>query len=63
LSIDKNCRQRGSDENDSPLLLELEGAAEDADMVIGGEEGNQAEGDAAEHLKHAEVVEAQPAAG
>jgi hypothetical protein len=45
------------------LLLERDGAAEDADMAIGGEEGDQAEGDAAEHLEHAEVVEAQPAAG
>jgi hypothetical protein len=63
LSIDNNCRQRGSDEKDAPLLLERDGAAEDADMVIGGEEGNQAEGEAAEHLEHAEVVEAEPAAG
>jgi hypothetical protein len=45
------------------LLLERDGAAEDADMVIGGEEGNQAEGEAAEHLEHSEVVEAQPAGG
>jgi hypothetical protein len=58
LSIDNNCRQRGSDENDSPLLLELEGAAEDVDMVIGGKEGDQAEGEAAEHLEHAEAIEA-----
>jgi hypothetical protein len=32
-------------------------------MVIGGEQGNQAEGDAAEHMEHAEAIEAQPAAG
>ncbi|MFN7898173.1 MAG: hypothetical protein ACK5N0_00715 [Synechococcaceae cyanobacterium] len=63
MSIDNNCRQRGSDENDSPLLLECDGAAEEGDMVIGGEEGDQADGEAAEHLEHAEVVEAQPAAG
>jgi hypothetical protein len=63
LSIDNNCRQRGSDERDSPLLLERDGAAEEGDVVIGGEEGNQAEGKAAEHLEPAEVVEAQPAAG
>ena len=48
----KNCRQRGSDETDSPLLLEPEDAAEDGDVVIGGEQGNQAEGDADEHLEH-----------
>jgi hypothetical protein len=45
------------------LLLELEGTAECGDVVIGGKEGDQAEGEAAEHLEHAEVVEAQPAAG
>jgi hypothetical protein len=43
------------------LLLELEGAAEEGDMVIGGEQGDQAEGEAAEHLQDAEAIEAQPA--
>jgi hypothetical protein len=43
------------------LLLELEGAAEEGDMVIGGEQGDQAEGKAAEHLQDAEAIEAQPA--
>jgi hypothetical protein len=43
LSIDNNCRQRGSDERDSPLLLERDTAAEDGDVVIGGEESDQAE--------------------
>ncbi|MFN7871993.1 MAG: hypothetical protein ACK5QQ_07330 [Cyanobacteriota bacterium] len=61
MSIDKNCRQRGSDERDSPLLLERDAAAEDGDVVIGGKEGDQAEGKAAEHLEAAEAVEAQPA--
>jgi hypothetical protein len=63
LSIDNNCRQRGSDEKDSPLLLELEAPAGCGDVVIGGKEGNQAEGKASEHLEHAEAIEAQPAAG
>jgi hypothetical protein len=63
LSIDNNCRQRGSDETDSPLLLELEGAAEGGDVVIGGEESDQADGDAAEHLEHTEAIKAQPAVG
>jgi hypothetical protein len=63
LSVDKNCRQRGSDERDSPLLLELEGAAGEGDVVIGGEQGNQAEGDAAEHLEHTQAIKAQPGAG
>jgi hypothetical protein len=59
---DNNCRQRGSDAKDSPLLLELDAAAEDGDVVLGGEEGNQAEGDAAEHLEQTQAIEAQPAA-
>jgi hypothetical protein len=45
------------------LLLELNGAVECGDVVIGGEQGNQAEGDAAEHLEHTQAIEAQPAAG
>jgi hypothetical protein len=36
-SIDKNDRHRGNDEGDSPLLGELEGAAGEGDVVIGGE--------------------------
>jgi len=44
------------------LLLELEGPAEDVDVVIRGEQGNQAEGDSTEHLEHAKAIEAQPAA-
>jgi hypothetical protein len=63
LSIDKNCRQRGSDAKDSPLLLEFDRAAECGDVVTGGKKGNQAEGDTAEHLEHAEAIEAQRAAG
>jgi hypothetical protein len=43
LSIDKNNRHRGSDEGDAPLLLEVEGAPGEGDVVIGREEGNQAE--------------------
>jgi hypothetical protein len=31
-------------------------------MVIGGEQGDQAEGEAAEHLEHSEAIEVQPAA-
>jgi hypothetical protein len=45
------------------LLLEVEGAAGEGDVVIGGEQGNQAEGDAAEHLEHTQAIKAQPAAG
>jgi hypothetical protein len=42
-------------------LLERDGAAEGGDVVIGGKAGDQAEGEAAEHLEHAEAIEAQPA--
>jgi hypothetical protein len=42
------------------LLLEPEGVAEDGDVVIGGKEGDQAEGKAAEHLEHTQAIEAQP---
>jgi hypothetical protein len=63
LSIDNSCRQRGSDEKDSPLLLERDAAAEGGDVLIGGEESDQADGDAAEHLEHTEAIKAQPAAG
>ena len=59
----KNCRQRGNDERDALLLLELEGAAGEGDVVIGGEQGDQAEGNAAEHLEHTQSIKVQPAAG
>ena len=63
MSVDKNCRQRGSDERDSPLLLELEGVADEGDVVIGGEQGNQPEHEAAKHLEHTQAIQAQPAMG
>jgi len=45
------------------LLLELEGAAGEGDVVIGGKQGNQAEHEAAEHLESTQAIQAQPAAG
>ena len=59
-SIDKNCRHRGNDEQDSPLLLEREVAASDVDVVIGGEQGDQAEEQATDGLDEAEPIEAGP---
>jgi len=59
-SIDNNCRHRGSDEQDSPLLLEREVAAGDVDVVIGGEQGDQAEEQATDGLDEAEPIEAGP---
>jgi hypothetical protein len=45
------------------LLLELEGAAGEAEVVIGGEQGDQAEHEAAQGLNDAKAIKAQPAAG
>jgi len=59
-SIDNNCRHRGKDEKESPLLLEREAAAGDDDVVIGGEQGDQAEEQAADGLDEAEPIEAGP---
>ena len=42
LSIRKNERKGGSDEPDTPLLLERELAVGEGDVVIGGEKSNQA---------------------
>jgi hypothetical protein len=58
LSIDKNCRHRGSDEKDSPLPLEADGGAGEGDVVIGREQGDQAEDEAADGLAEANAVEA-----
>jgi hypothetical protein len=57
---DKNDRHRGSDEDDTPLLGELEGAADEGDVVIGGKQRDQANGKTAEGLGDAETVERRP---
>jgi len=59
LSIDKNCRHRGKDERDSPLLLEGDAAAGECDVVIGGKQGDQAEDKTADGLGQTEPVEAE----
>jgi hypothetical protein len=56
----KNCRHRGSDARDAPLLGEGEGAAGEGDVVIGAEQGDQAEDEAAEGLEDAEAIQAGP---
>ena len=61
MSIDNHRRHRGNDENDSPLLLELEAAAGEGDVVIGGKQGDQAESKPAERLGGAKAVETRPA--
>ena len=62
MSIDKNCRHRGNDEKDSPLLLETDAAAEGGDVVIGGKECDQAEDQTATGLDGTEIIQARPGA-
>ncbi|MCX5953330.1 MAG: hypothetical protein NTZ40_07525 [Cyanobacteria bacterium] len=50
MRVDKNDRHRGSDAGDAPLLLDREAAAGDGDVVIGGEQGDQAEDQTANGL-------------
>ena len=57
LSIDKNERQRGSDPDDAPLLLDGEGGCGEGDVVIGAEEGDQADQQATDHLNQAWAVQ------
>jgi len=52
LSIRKNERKGGSDEPDTPLLLERELALGEGDVVIGGEERDQANNTAGRLVKN-----------
>ena len=63
MSIDKNDRQRGSDEPDAPLLLEGEVTAGEGDVVIGGKQGDQGDHGATGGLQQALAIEAQRQAG
>jgi hypothetical protein len=45
------------------LLLERQVVAEEGDVVIGGEQGDQAEGQAADGLGDAEAIKAWEVAG
>jgi hypothetical protein len=62
LRVDKNCRHRGNDEKDSPLLLEADAAAEGGDVVIGGKECDQAKNHSPTGLDGTEVIQAGPGA-
>jgi hypothetical protein len=62
LRVDKNCRHRGKDEGDTPLLLEADAAAEGADVVIGGKECDQAKDHSPAGLDGTEVIQAGPGA-
>jgi hypothetical protein len=63
LSIDKNDRHRGSDEGNAPLLGDGDVAPGEGEVVIGGEQGDQAEGEAADGLGEAEAIEGGPRRG
>ena len=56
----KNCRQRGNDEGYTPLLGDGDVAPGEGEVVIGGEEGDQAEGKAADGLGETEAIEGGP---
>ena len=59
---DKNCRHRGNDEKDSPLLLEADAAGEGGDVVIGGKESDQAKDHSPAGLDGTEMIQAGPSA-
>ncbi len=63
LSIRKNERKGGSDEPDTPLLLERELAVGEVDVVIGGEQSNQANNAANNGFQQGFAVEPQPPPG
>ncbi len=61
MSVDKNCRHRGSDEGNAPLLSDAEVVAGEGDVVIGGKEGDQAEGKPADGLGDTEAIQPEGA--
>jgi hypothetical protein len=63
LSIRKNERKGGSDEPDTPLLLERELAVGEVDVVIGRKQSNQANNAANPGFKQGFAVEPQPPPG
>jgi hypothetical protein len=63
LSIRKNERKGESDEPDAPLLLERELAVGEVDVVIGGEEGDQANNSANNGFQQGFAIEPQPPPG
>ena len=63
LSIRKNERKGGSDEPDTPLLLERELAVGEVDVVIGRKQSNQANNTANDGFQDCLAVEPQPPPG
>jgi hypothetical protein len=62
LSVDNHKRQRGSDEPDTPLLLQGDGAIGEGDVVIGGKQSDQGDHGAGDGLQQALAIQAQPRA-
>ncbi|MFN9386951.1 MAG: hypothetical protein ACK6BU_08355 [Cyanobacteriota bacterium] len=58
----KNNRHRGSDEGHARLLLEADAVASEGDVVLGGQQGDQAEDQPAAGRDGTEVIEAGPGA-
>ena len=63
LSIRKNERKGDSDEPDAPLLLERELTVGEGDVVIGGEERDQANNSANKGFQQGFAIEPQPPPG
>ena len=63
MSIRKNERKGESDEPDAPLLLERELAVGEGDVVIGGEERDQANNTANDGFKNCLAVKSEPPPG
>ena len=63
LSIRKNERNGGSDEPDAPLLLDLELAVGEVDVVIGRKQSNQANDSANKGFQQGFAIEPQPPPG
>jgi hypothetical protein len=61
LSIDNNDRHRGSDEGDAPLLGDGDVAPGEGDVVIRGEQSDQADGKAADRLGGTEAIQPEGA--
>ena len=57
MSVDNNDRHRGSDEGDAPLLGDGDVVPGEGDVVIGGEQSDQADGKAADRLSGTKAIQ------
>jgi len=63
LSIRKNERKGGSDEPDTPLLLERELAVGEGDVITGRKQSNQANNNANDGFQQGFAIKPQPPPG